>query len=240
MASATTDPVIEIRDLEFRWRPQGPAVLQVADFTVRRGERVFLQGASGSGKSTLLAVLAGVTAPQQGRVVVLGRALDTLGGIQRDAFRADHIGFIFQLFNLLPYLSVLENVVLPCRFSARRRQRALQRSGSVDNEARRLLAHLDLADPALLARPATDLSVGQQQRVAAARALIGDPEIVMADEPTSALDTGRRETFLRLLINECNELGTTLLFVSHDASSAHLFDRRVELDTINRAQLVQA
>lgn len=230
-----TEPVIDIHDLAFRWRERNPVVLQIERFSMQRGERVFLQGASGSGKSTLLALLAGVTTPQQGAVTVLGRSLAELTAAQRDAFRADHIGFIFQLFNLLPYLSVLENVTLPCRFSARRRAAAQRRGGGVEQEARRLLTDLDL-DDALLARPVTELSVGQQQRVAAARALIGEPELVMADEPTSALDADRRATFLELLSKECRLLGATLLFVSHDASIASLFDRRVELNTINRAQ----
>ena len=133
------------------------------------------------------------------------------------------------MFNLVPFLSVLDNVTLPCRFSARRREAAAARGGA-EAEARRLLEHLDLGPEARSRRAVTALSVGQQQRVAAARALIGRPEIVLADEPTSALDADRREAFVRLLFRECAAEGATLLFVSHDRSFAPLFDRTLALD----------
>ena len=111
---------------------------------------------------------------------------------------AHHIGFVFQMFNLIPYLSVVENVLLPCRFSDQRRLRALRDADSPEAEALRLLRQLDMTDATLLRRPVTSLSVGQQQRVAAARALIGAPALLIADEPTSSLDSDRRESFIRL------------------------------------------
>lgn len=228
-------PIIAIDNLEFRWRPAEPPVLTIEALTVERGERLFIKGASGSGKSTLLSLIGGVVTAQRGGVSVLGQPLHTLSGARRDHFRADHIGFVFQMFNLLPYLSTVENVTLPCRFSRRRRDRALARSASLETEALRLLAHLDLADPRTLARSVTELSVGQQQRVAVARALIGSPEIVIADEPTSALDWDRREAFLQLLERECAEQGITLVFVSHDPSLEPLFDRTLSLAKFNRA-----
>jgi putative ABC transport system ATP-binding protein len=203
---------------------------------VARGERIFIHGASGSGKSTLLSLLAGVNPPSGGEVQVLGEALGRLSGAKRDRFRSDHIGFVFQLFNLIPYLSVLENVTLPCRFSHRRRHKALQSGNSLDAEAMRLLQHLDMADDALIHRPVTELSVGQQQRVATARALIGAPEIIIADEPTSALDSDMRQAFLRLLFQECGATGSTLLFVSHDRQLEPMFERHVALHEINRPQ----
>lgn len=228
-------PVIELAGVRFRWTPDGPWVLDVPELVVPRGEHLFLAGPSGSGKSSLLALIAGVAVPEAGAVRVLGRALAELGGAQRDRFRADHFGVIFQLFNLLPYLSVLENVTLACRFSPRRRERAA-RAGGAAAEAQRLLRELELGDEALHARRATALSVGQQQRVAAARALIGAPEIVIADEPTSALDTGLRETFVELLMRECSAAGATLIFVSHDRSLAARFPRRAELPELNRVR----
>ncbi len=198
---------------------------------------MFLRGPSGSGKSTLLSLVAGVVTPQVGVVRVLGRDLGALGSVERDRFRADHIGFIFQMFNLIPYLSVVENVSLPCGFSKRRRTRARE---SVQAEAVRLLEHLDMAAADVLRRPVTELSVGQQQRVAAARALIGAPELVIADEPTSALDVDRRAAFIDLLFRECAREQAALMFVSHDASLAPLFDRAIQFTELNRAGVPSA
>jgi putative ABC transport system ATP-binding protein len=219
--------VIELRDLEFGWAP-GPPLLRIERLAIAATERVFVHGPSGSGKSSLLSLLAGVVLPQRGSLRVLDTEVSQLGGAARDAFRADHVGIIFQMFNLVPYLSIVENVTLPCRFSERRR-RQVGAHGGAEREARRLLQDLDLAAEAGARRAVMRLSVGQQQRVAAARALIGRPEIVLADEPTSALDSDRREAFLRLLFRECEAEGATLLFVSHDRSLERLFDRSLAL-----------
>lgn len=226
-------PLIELTDLGFAW-PGQAELLDIPGFTLQCGETLFLKGPSGSGKTTLLGLLGGVQQPGRGSVRLLGQDLGTLSASARDHFRVDHTGYIFQQFNLLPFLSVRENVELPCRFSHLRAQRARQRHGSVDNAAASLLAHLGLQS-ALLGRRADTLSIGQQQRVAAARALIGQPELVIADEPTSALDTDAREAFLRLLFAECREAGASLLFVSHDQSLAPLFDRSLSLAELNRA-----
>ncbi len=239
-APAGDTAVIRIRDLAFRWHPRESVVLALHELMVERGEQVFIEGPSGSGKSTLLGLLAGVSVARQGEVRVLDRRLDTLGAAARDHFRAHHIGYIFQMFNLIPYLSMTDNVILPCRFSRRRRQRALQRSPSLEAEALRLLGHLDMDEPAFHRRPVTALSVGQQQRVAAARALMGSPELLIADEPTSALDGDRRESFLRLLFDECRASGATLVFVSHDRSLEGLFQRTIRLADINGAVLTTA
>lgn len=228
-------PAVEIQDLAFRWTEPGPLVLRLDHLRIERGERVFVAGPSGSGKTTLLNLLAGVAVPRQGRLRVLGRPLEATGGVQRDHFRADHIGYIFQMFNLIPYLSVLENVQLPCHFSRIRRERARRRSGTPTAEARRLLKQLDMAAAGCLDSPVNALSVGQQQRVAAARALMGAPELLIADEPTSSLDADRRTTFIQLLFQECADSGATLVFVSHDAALAPLFDRTLSLAALNRA-----
>lgn len=230
-AGDTASTVVDIAGVRFAWSATGPPVLDLDRLRIALGERVFLRGPSGSGKSTLLSVLAGVLTPQQGQVTVLGQDLRALSGPARDRFRADHIGFIFQLFNLIPYLSVLDNVLLPCGFSAQRKARA---GADARGEAVRLLEHLDMGAP-LLRRPVTELSVGQQQRVAAARALIGAPGLVIADEPTSSLDADRRAAFIGLLFSECKRERTALIFVSHDAGLAPLFDRTVEFAQINRA-----
>ncbi len=227
--------IIAVTDLEFRWQPDGPHVLDIKKLTVQPGERLFVKGASGSGKSTLLGLLGGVLMPQHGEVRILGQVINKMGSVRRDRFRADHVGFIFQMFNLLPYLSPIGNVLLPCQFSTHRRSKALKNGTTLEAEARRILAHLGLDDDGQLSRSSIELSVGQQQRVAAARALIGAPELLIADEPTSALDWDRRRVFLELLERECREQQTTLIFVSHDASLEPLFDRTVGLDDINQA-----
>lgn len=226
-----TEPAIHLSSLAFEWSAGHP-VLDVPAFSVARGERVFLHGPSGSGKSSLLGVIGGVLVPRAGTVRLLGTDLPALSPSRRDHFRADHVGFIFQMFNLLPYLSVVDNVTLAARFSVRRRQRAGDRRA----EARRLLGALGMDHPSLLRRSVTRLSIGQQQRVAAARALFGRPDVLIADEPTSSLDADTRESFLALLMQESAAAGTTLLFVSHDRSLGRLFDRSVALDDVNRAR----
>ena len=228
-----TDFVVDLTDLRFSW-PGQPVLLDVPAFQLSAGERLFLRGPSGSGKSTLLGLIAGVLEAQSGRISVLGEDMAQLSGSRRDRVRADHLGVIFQMFNLVPYLSVIENVVLPCRFS-KRRQAETQARGGASEEARRLLARLGLEDPDLLNRKVTDLSVGQQQRVAAARALIGGPALIIADEPTSALDADSRDRFITLLSDEAQKTGAALLFVSHDASLAGLFDRAIDLAELNKA-----
>jgi putative ABC transport system ATP-binding protein len=225
-------PAIELEHVRFSWSG-GPPVLSIPSFRVAKGERVFLKGASGSGKSTLLGLIGGVLTHDAGDVRVLGQPLQELSAIRRDAFRASHIGYIFQMFNLLPFLSTVENVLLTTRFS---RERASRAGGDPRGEAKRLLAALGLRDPALLERPIAALSIGQQQRVAAARALMGRPELVIADEPTSALDTDSRFDFLELLQSECAAAGSSLLFVSHDTGLAGAFDRTVAMGDINVAR----
>src|SRR5690606_26988730 len=230
-------PAVEIADLTFEYKAGRP-VLNIPSLTVHRGRRVFLYGPSGSGKTTLLGILAGVLPVQGGSVRVFERELGRLTSSQRDNFRAVHIGYIFQMFNLIPYLSVLENITLPCRLNGERRARAERDGESLNAAARRISDHLEIG--ALLGSPVTELSVGQQQRVAAARALIGAPELVIADEPTSALDADLRERFLELLFDSCAQAGSTLVFVSHDRSLQPLFDEAISLPEVNRAGLAMA
>jgi putative ABC transport system ATP-binding protein len=220
---------VEVDNLTFAYR-RGAPVLDIGELRIAQGERVFVFGPSGSGKTTLLGILAGVLRPGGGSVRVLGHDLGRMSGSARDALRAEHIGYIFQMFNLIPYLSVRDNIALPCRLSRRRRARL----GGVGLEEAtdRIAARLEIES--LLGSRVTELSVGQQQRVAAARALIGAPEIVIADEPTSALDTDLRERFLELLFDSCRAAGSTLVFVSHDRHLMPLFDRSVALPQINR------
>ncbi|MDR1947374.1 MAG: ATP-binding cassette domain-containing protein [Desulfovibrio sp.] len=227
-------PAVFLDKVLFCWPGREQPVLDIPSFTVRAGEHVFIAGPSGSGKSTLLGLIAGILSPSVGTVAVNGVRLNDLGGAERDIFRGDHIGFIFQQFNLIPYLSVLENVLIPCAFSPLRRMRAVRQGGSPLQAAQALLERLDMSST-LLNRKANRLSVGQQQRAAAARALIGSPSILIADEPTSSLDADRREIFLQLLLRECGETCSTLLFVSHDLNLADNFPVTVFLPELNRA-----
>ncbi len=231
--SNTIEPVIELSDIRFSWDGHLD-ILDIEHLGVNPGERIFIAGPSGSGKTSLLNLIAGIMSPQTGVVSTAGQEMNRLSGAVRDRFRADHIGFIFQMFNLVPYLTVVENVTLPCRFSAQRRDRAAKRSASVEEEAIRLLKKLGLDGKVAAGHTATELSMGQQQRVAAARALIGSPDIIIADEPTSSLDKDHRKTFINLLFKECETQKSTLVFVSHDTSLEGLFDRTIQLEDINR------
>lgn len=224
-------PVLQLSAVRFAWSASQPDLLRIDDWRIAPGERVLLRGDSGCGKSTLLSLAAGVLVAQAGEVRLQGVDWKALRPGQRDRRRADVIGYLFQQFNLLPYLSVLENVLLPCRFSA---LRAARLGGPREAVAARLLEALEL-ERDTWRRPAAALSVGQQQRVAAARALIGRPALVIADEPTSALDESRRDAFMRLLLRECESAGSALLFVTHDARLASHFERVVDLPTLNRA-----
>ena len=229
----TVPPVLCIEQLRFAWPGSAAPVIDIEALSVHAGEALFLHGPSGCGKSTLLSLMAGVLVADAGRAMLLGHDWAKLSGSQRDRSRVAHVGYIFQQFNLLPYLSVIDNVLLPCRFSARRCAQAA-RDGTPRAQAEQLLARMGL-ERALWSRPALQLSVGQQQRVAAARALIGQPELVIADEPTSALDEDRREAFLDTLLNACAANHSALVFVSHDRRIAPRFSRHVLLPEINRA-----
>jgi putative ABC transport system ATP-binding protein len=154
-----------------------------------------------------------------------------LSGAARDRFRVEQFGIIFQMFNLLPYGSLLDNVILPLHFSRTRRDRA-RAEGALDDVAAQLLATLGIDKSVIATARAANLSVGQQQRVAAARALIGSPQIIVADEPTSALDRNTEGAFLKLLFAQSSSAGASVIMVSHDEGLARYFDRVVRLDEI--------
>jgi putative ABC transport system ATP-binding protein len=219
---------IALQDVVFAYTPP-VEVLHIAALDIERGVKVFLYGPSGSGKTTLLGLLAGVLQANAGRVHVCGRDLTHMTSAARDDFRGEYIGYIFQMFNLIPYLNVLENVMLPCQLNPRRRRRLGQ--SSLEKMAREMVQRLGMGD--CMTTDVTALSVGQQQRVAVARALLGTPELIIADEPTSALDIEHRDMFLQLLFENCQATGATLLFVSHDQTLIPRFDRSISLSSIN-------
>lgn len=226
--------IIELNQLSFAWPGQSRPALEIDAFRLQAGERLFVYGPSGCGKSTLLSLLAGVVVPQSGSVRLAGQAIEGLSAARRDHFRADNIGLVFQQFNLLPYLNVLDNVTLACDFSRQRMTNLRQRQVTAADEARRLLQRLQLPE-SLWHQSVMHLSIGQQQRVAVARALIGSPALIIADEPTSALDRDSRDQFLQLLMAETADSGSSLVFVSHDEGLKPHFDRHLHLPTLNRA-----
>lgn len=228
MTQAAQDQSVYLKDVSFAWPGRTTFSLHVPDFSVARGEKLFLLGSSGSGKSTLLSLICGISQPQSGAVFVDGTDLSKMTGAKRDRFRADTIGVIFQMFNLLPYTSPLENVLLPLAFSTTRRQAV----SDPKSEALRLTRALGLDDDLVTRARAAELSIGQQQRIAAARALIGSPNLIVADEPTSSLDADAQSAFVDLLMEQVDEAGATLLMVSHDARLANRFDTVADLTEI--------
>lgn len=215
--------VVHAEELSFAHRG-GPVLLELPRFELAAGERLFVCDPSGSGKSTLLDLLAGIHTPTSGSLEVLGAPLHRMRSAARDRLRGERMGYVFQLFNLLPYLTVRENIALPCRLVRGRRRRL---GSPIDEAVRDVAAALEIGP--LLDRPARALSVGQQQRVAAARALLGDPELVLADEPTSALDRPLAEKLLDLMLARCRQVGAALVFVSHDRALSAPFDRCLDL-----------
>jgi putative ABC transport system ATP-binding protein len=221
------DPVLNLEKVRFHWPGRAGFSLAVDQFSVGAKEKVLLLGESGSGKSTLLSLICGTVLAQKGSVHVAGTNLADLNGGQRDRFRAETIGVIFQQFNLLPFGSVTDNVLLPLQFAPKRRKRVQNPA----TEAKRLCQELGLPSSLQSERAAT-LSVGQQQRVAVARALIGDPPLILADEPTSSLDAGSQANFLDLMFQQVDANGAAVLMVSHDPRLAGRFDRIIEMKDI--------
>jgi len=229
--SVATSEVINLADMYFVWPGRRTFSLSVDSFALDRAKHVLLVGPSGSGKSTFLSLLCGIIAPQSGMVRILGTDITRLPAPTRDRFRAEHFGIIFQMFNLLPYGTVIDNVLLPLRFAPNRHKRATAKANA-EQEAVRLLTRLGLEPHLTRGSSAANLSVGQQQRVAAARALIGAPELIVADEPTSALDRNRQATFLDLLFAEAAEAGATIIMVSHDESLGSRFEQVIRIEDI--------
>jgi putative ABC transport system ATP-binding protein len=228
-APAIDDQAVCVSDLAFTWPGSAAFSITMAHFAIAAGESVLLLGESGSGKSTVLSLICGIFPPDSGRVLVDRTDLAQLTPGQRDRFRAEHIGVIFQMFNLLPYASAIENVILPIRFAPARRARL---SAPPRQVAAGLLAALGLPQSVIERGNASQLSVGQQQRVAVARALIGAPGLIIADEPTSSLDPDNQARFLDLLFENVGAAGSALLVVSHDDRMAPHFDRTVRLSDV--------
>jgi putative ABC transport system ATP-binding protein len=200
-------------------------ILNIAEFSLQSGEQTALLGRSGGGKTTLLNVISGITVPDAGSVLIDNIDVARLHEVRRDRFRAQKIGFVFQTFNLLPAFTALENVLLGMSFSGKR----------VDKKWA-----LDLLDKVGLShrlhhRPPR-MSVGEQQRVAVARALANRPSLLLADEPTANVDVKNQQTILDLICNSCRENNVSLLMVTHSQEVAGRFERVERLEEFNRPE----
>ena len=221
------DSIVKIESLRFQWSKNNNFKIFVPKLEVGRGKKVLFLGESGSGKTTLLSLICGFLEPLSGSISINDKIISDLTSTNKDAYRSDNIGIIFQQFNLLPYANVIDNIILPLYFSK-------QRSKKVENKinaAMNLCDQLRLPE-SILNQKASNLSVGQQQRVAVARALIGSPSIIVADEPTSSLDTEAQELFLDLMFDQISKNSSTLLMVSHDKSLTNYFDLVIDINEI--------
>lgn len=234
----TEKPIIAIANLSFSWPTKNKSSLEIPEWKIHQGQGIFLYGRSGSGKSTLLNLISGILQPQQGSITIDGQKVSAMKPRQRDHFRAQNLGIIFQQFNLIPYLSVIDNIRLSQTFSGAEynHERILELTGKLGLNTN------------ILHQKANQLSVGQQQRVAVIRALYHRPKLIIADEPTSALDTDTRDEFIQLLLEQNAEQNTkkniegstttksSILFVSHDRSLASNFDQQIDIEQLNKAE----
>lgn len=222
--------IIHLSHVEYSYS-QNPdkQIIQIKNLSFEAGKKYFIYGPSGSGKSTLLNLLTGLIAPSSGEITLLGKQLNNLSSRQRDSFRAENIGYIYQKFNLIKYLDAIDNIKLANYFDKTKKTNDIQQAA---NELLNKL-NVPVADRN---RPIQQLSVGQQQRVAIARALINQPKLIIADEPTSSLDQAAIDRFMSLLFQLCEQCGATLIFVSHDKSLANKFDSAFALADINKGR----
>jgi putative ABC transport system ATP-binding protein len=228
---AMAEAVLDLRGVRKGFAaPDGSRVevLDIPEFSLAKGEQVALRGASGTGKTTLLHVIAGIVRAEAGSVKVAGADMAGLDEAARDAWRAKHVGYVFQTFNLLQAFSALENVALASMFAGEAKL----------GRAKELLARVGMEER--LDYLPRKLSIGQQQRVAVARALVNAPALVLADEPTGNLDRANADTALTLLRETCRESGAALLVVSHDERVVQQFERVVDLAQLNRAAALGA
>jgi putative ABC transport system ATP-binding protein len=214
--------LIDVHDVEFAYRT-GAFRLRVPELRVEAGEAVAVVGPSGSGKTTLLRLVAGIHLPDRGTVRVDQRDVHAMGDAARRDFRIRRIGLVFQEFELLDYLDVLENVLLPYRITG-----ALRIDRAVRERAARLVEGMGLGDK--LRRRIGQLSQGERQRVAVCRALLTEPALLLADEPTGNLDPANKGLVLSLLLAAARESGATLLTVTHDHALLDRFDRIVDVE----------
>lgn len=230
MTNSNTN-VVDINNAVFTYpEDQNRIVINIDKWQIQESEHVFIHGPSGSGKSTLLNLVSGILCPDSGAVSIINKPLNKMSPSQRDAYRAANIGYVFQRFNLIPYLSSIDNIRL-----ARHLAGGVNDSLS-DSEVEVLLSELNISAQQWN-KPVRTLSVGQQQRIAIARAMVNKPGLLIADEATSSLDQKNRDTFMSILMKMANANAITLLFVSHDLSLKKYFSRVESMTEINQAEI---
>ena len=212
--------LIDIKNLKYSFNKTSKFQLNIKKFILKKSDSIHIYGDSGAGKSTFLNLLSGTVNPQEGIINILGNDITKASSFKKDKIRGDHFGIVFQTFNLLPYLTVKNNILLGKAYS--NRKQSLFNNDNND-EIKMIMDKLSLSYNELINRKAFELSIGQQQRVAVARALIGRPEIILADEPTSALDKNNQKEFIDLLFKSLNENEQGLIMVSHDKKLSNKF-----------------
>ena len=218
---------IRLDSVRFYWSKNKDFKIFIPELKISQGEKVLLLGESGSGKTTLLSLISGFLSPISGDIYLNEKNINSLSARSRDQYRSDNIGIIFQQFNLLPYANVIDNIILPLYFSKVRASKIINQKETAVNLCKSLRLPDTVTD-----MQANNLSVGQQQRVAVARALIGNPSLVIADEPTSSLDSDAQNIFLDLMFAQIEKNNSTLLMVSHDTSLSSYFDRVIDINEI--------
>lgn len=224
--------LIEIEQLRFRY-PRSEFQLRIDRLSIQSGEKIAFVGPSGSGKTTLLNLVAGISIPEQGQVRVLSEAVHQLSDARRRLFRITNIGFVFQQFELIDYLSALDNILLPfwvndslsMKYSDRERTTALAKDMGIGDK---------------LNRHPRQLSQGEQQRVAICRALVNQPKLILADEPTGNLDPANKQTILKILLDRADQHGQTLIVVTHDMGILKNFDRVIDVADLQSSILQSA
>ena len=214
-----TSNLISIKNLKYKIGQNINFNLNIKNFKLNKSDSILIYGESGLGKSTFLNLLSGTISPQKGNIDILGTNISNTSSSIKDKIRGDHFGIVFQTFNLLPYVSVKNNILLGKAYSS------IKQSKSNNDEIKELMDKLSLNYEDLINRKAYELSIGQQQRVAVARALIGKPEIILADEPTSALDKSNQKEFINLLFKSIDENEQGLIMVSHEHKLSNKFKK---------------
>ena len=229
--SNLNEKTIQINSVKFHWSNKSKFKLHIPELSVDKGEKVLLLGESGSGKTTLLSLICGFLTPLSGNIQLNEKLINDLSATKRDQYRSDNIGIIFQQFNLLPYANVIDNILLPLHFSKLRSANVSDQRETAISICQSLRLPEDVVN-----MKASELSVGQQQRVAVARALVFDPAVVLMDEPLGALDKNLRESMQYEIKHIHESIGVTVVYVTHDQSEALTMSNRIAVFNDGKVQ----